>query len=97
MGVEYFFEVFMYEIIADDVIRIAIAADDELMYHLCFMSTTDCREFQKVLHKLERELKGQAVEQQTSFLQLFIQNNPFEYPYQLLSAHEWFKRQQDLL
>lgn len=96
MGVEYFFEVFMYELIAGDTIRLTIAGEEELMHHLCFMTTSDCRAFQKVLHKLERELNTQSIEQQTHFLQLFIQDNPLEFPYQLLSAHEWFKRQQDL-
>lgn len=96
MGVDYFFEAFMYELLEGNVIRLTIVDDEELMYHLCFATTQDCLDYQKVLHTLDRELNNQAISQQAGFLFTFINNNPFDFPYKLLKSHEWFNQKRDV-
>lgn len=96
MGVDYYFEAFMYEVLEENVIRMTIVDDDELMYHLCFTTVQECQNYQKVLHKLDRELTTKSIVRQAGFLSAFINDNPFNFPYKLLKAHEWFNQKRDL-
>lgn len=83
MEIEFYYDAFMYAQLDDTTLRITIADDDTLMYHLNFKTAEECKDFQKMLHGFSFEFEEMNRDLEPQLVKELVLQNPFDFDYEV--------------